>query len=54
MINMGKAITVIIDEDLQKKLRDVQARLIQKHNRSFSFSKVLNMALKEGIKKLKA
>lgn len=50
---MGKAITVIIDEELQKKLRDIQARLIQKHNKSFSFSKVLNLTLKEGVKKVK-
>ena len=50
---MGKAITVIIDEQLQKKLRDIQAKLIQKHNRSYSFSKVLNLALKEGVKKVK-
>ncbi len=50
---VGKVITIIIDEDLQKKLRDLQARLIQKNNQSFSFSKVLNMALKEGVKKVK-
>lgn len=50
---MGKPITIIIDDDLQKKLRDIQAKLIQKHNKSFSFSKVLNLALREGVKKSK-
>lgn len=50
---MGKPITVIIDGDLEKKIRDIQAKLIQKHNKSFSFSKVLNLVLKEGVKKSK-
>jgi len=41
----------MLDEELAKKLRVRQAKLIQEGNISVSFSKVLNQVLKEGLKK---
>jgi hypothetical protein len=41
----------MLDEELAKKLRLRQAKLIQENNESVSFSKVLNQLLKEGLKK---
>ena len=41
----------MIDEDLDKKLRQIQAKLIQETTSSVSFSTVLNEAIRKGIKK---
>ena len=47
---MGKRITVVLDEDLVKKLREKQAKQIKESIRSVSFSSVLNMTLRKCIK----
>jgi len=47
---MSKRITIVIDDDLDKKLRLRQARMIEKNQTSYSYSKVLNGVLKKYLK----
>lgn len=42
--------TIVIDEDVEKKLRHLQADLIKKTGRSVSFSAVINETLKKSLK----
>ena len=41
----------MIDDELDKKLRIIQAKMIQKESKSISYSHVLNLALKKELKK---
>ena len=50
MIQMSKRITIMIDEDLDKKLRLRQAKIIQKEQSSCSYSRVLNETLRTVLK----
>jgi len=43
-------VTILLDEELAKKLRVRQAKLIAKSKNSVSFSKVLNDVLNDGFK----
>jgi hypothetical protein len=47
---MGTRITVVLDDDLVKKLREKQAKQIKESVKSVSFSRVLNMTLRKCIK----
>ncbi|MFQ5496857.1 MAG: hypothetical protein ACE5DU_03125 [Nitrosopumilus sp.] len=47
---MGKRITVVIDDDLLKKLHEKQAKLIKEATNSVSLSSVINETLRKGIK----
>ncbi len=47
---MGKRITVVLDDELVKKLREKQANQIKKSVKSVSFSRVLNMTLRKCMK----
>lgn len=47
---MAKRITVMIADDVDKKLRAKQAKIIQKTNSSYSYSKVINDALKQALR----
>jgi len=47
---MTKRVTIMIDDDNDKKLRSIQARQIQKTQSSYSFSKVLNEVLRKNLK----
>jgi len=47
---MSKRVTIMIDEDLDKKLRLRQAKMIQQEQASYSYSKVLNDALRKILK----
>jgi hypothetical protein len=47
---MGKRITIVLDDDLVKKLREKQAKLIKETTKSVSFSSVVNETLRKGIK----
>ena len=40
----------MIDEDLDKKIRLMQAKTIQKESKSVSYSRVLNDLLRKGLK----
>ena len=46
---MNKRVTIMIDDDLDKKLRLRQAKLIQKNQTSVSYSKTLNDVLRKII-----
>ena len=48
-----KRITIMLDEDLLKKLRTTQAKLIKKNNGSVSLSRVINVLLLTAIKNYK-
>jgi hypothetical protein len=48
---MAKRITIMLDDDLVKKLHEKQAKLIKETTSSISFSKVLNNILRESLKK---
>ncbi|MDH3618987.1 MAG: hypothetical protein OES14_06010 [Nitrosopumilus sp.] len=47
---MAKRVTIMLDEDLDKKLRQIQAKMIQESSSSVSFSTVLNDSLRKSIK----
>ncbi len=47
---MSKRVTIVIDDDLDKKLRVRQAKLIQQTNSSHSYSRVLNETLRKVLK----
>jgi len=47
---MGQRITIVLDDDLVKKLREKQAKLIKESTKSVSFSMVVNETLRKGIK----
>ena len=48
---MAKRITIMLDDDLDKKLRLIQAKAIQSTASSVSFSTVLNETLRNSLKK---
>jgi len=50
MMQMSKRVTIMIDEDLDKKLRLRQAKLIQQEQSSYSYSRVLNESLRKVLK----
>ncbi len=47
---MSKRVTVMIDDDLEKKLRLLQAKEITKTVQSVSFSQTLNDILRKSLK----
>jgi hypothetical protein len=47
---MGKRVTVVIEDDILKKLRIIQAKQIKDSSASVSFSKVINETLKKSLK----
>lgn len=51
---MSDRITMLLDSDLAKQLRQIQAKMITVSGKSVSFSHVLNLAVKEGLPKLKS
>jgi hypothetical protein len=50
---MSDRITILLDNDLTKQLRQIQAKMITSTGKSVSFSSVLNLAVKEGLPKIK-
>lgn len=47
---MSRRVTVIIDDDLIKKLHEKQAKLIKEYSESVSFSRVVNETLRKHLK----
>jgi len=47
---MAKRVTIMINDDLDKKLRSLQAKRIQSENSSVSYSRVLNDCVRKGLK----
>ena len=46
---VSKRVTIMLDDDLDKKLRLLQAKLIQSTNQSVSFSEVINDLLRKKV-----
>ena len=49
-LSMLKRVTVMIEEELVRKIRWQQAKLLQNSVNSISFSQVLSQYLKQGLK----
>ena len=47
---MGKRFTVVLDDEVMKKLYKIQSEEIKKSPKQISFSKVVNDALRKNIK----
>jgi len=47
---MSKRITIVLDDDLVKRLREKQAKLIKESVKSVSFSRVVNDTLRKSPK----
>lgn len=47
---MSKRVTIMINEDLDKKLRLLQAKKIQQEQTSYSYSRVINDILRKSLK----
>jgi len=47
---MARRVTIMINDDLDKKIRLLQAKMIQKENKSISYSFVVNSILKNSLK----
>jgi hypothetical protein len=48
-IIMGKRITILLDDDLIKKLREKQAKQIKESTESVSFSSVINQIIRKSL-----
>ena len=46
---MARRVTIMIEDDLDKKIRVYQAKKIQKENSTFSYSKTVNELLRKAI-----
>jgi len=46
----SKRVTIMIDSDLDKKLRFRQAKLISQEQKSISYSRVLNEVIRKALK----
>ena len=46
---MSKRVTIVIDDDLDKKLRTKQAKMINQTQASYSYSKALNEELRKTL-----
>ena len=46
---MSKRVTIMIDDDLDKKIRLRQAKMIQQEQASYSYSKTLNEILRKNL-----
>ena len=47
---MAKRITIMIDEDLDRKLRLLQAKKIKESSEAISYSRVINEVLRKNLK----
>jgi hypothetical protein len=47
---MSKRVTIVIDDDLDKKIRLRQSKMIQQEQSSYSYSRVLNETLRKSLK----
>ena len=48
---MGKRVTIVVPDDLDKKLRLLQAKMIQSQQANVSYSQVINGLLRKDFKK---
>lgn len=50
MKSKSNRISVMVDKEIEGKLREMQANMIKKTRKNASFSYVVNAVLKEGLK----
>ena len=50
MTLMSRRVTIMIDDDLAKKIRTLQAKRILSTSSAVSFSKILNDVARKGLK----
>jgi len=50
---MSRRHTIILAEDLEEKLRKIQAELIDASFKTVSFSEIINQMIREGLEKRK-
>ena len=46
---MGRRVTIMIEDNLDKKIRQFQAKMIQKENSTYSYSKAVNDLLRKTL-----
>ena len=46
---MAKRITIMIEDDIDKKLRQRQSKMIQQTNNAYSYSKTINDVLRKAL-----
>ena len=46
---MAKRVTIIIDDDVHKRLRNLQSKMIRESDGSVSFSRVINELVKKAL-----
>jgi len=47
---MGNRITIVLDNDILKKLREKQSKRIKETTKSVSFSRIVNETLRKSVK----
>jgi hypothetical protein len=47
---MAKRITIMLEDDLVKKLHEIQAKKIKISTKSVSFSRILNEVIRKGLR----
>ena len=47
---MGSSVTIILNDENLKELRNLQAKMIKESRKSVSFSRVINKVVKKGLK----
>ncbi len=47
---MSKRVSIMIDDDIDKKLRILQAKMIHQKQTSYSYSKAINDSLRQVLK----
>jgi len=48
-----RRVTVVLDDEIDKKLRNIQVKLIRENNGGYSFSKVVDIELRKSLGKFK-
>ena len=48
---MKRRVTILVDDDIDSMVRSVQAKAITEHSKSISYSFVLSIIVKEGLKR---
>ena len=49
MRTMGRRVTIMIEDSIDKKIRQFQAKMIQKENTTYSYSKSVNDLLRKAL-----
>jgi len=47
---MIRRVTITLDQSLESKIRNLQARKISESNKAISFSNIINEVLRQGLK----